>query len=68
MPAKSASQRRLMQAAKHGATFPKAKAIRESMTRSQLDDFTDVDPARFESESHSYNARSRNNLRQNRDR
>jgi hypothetical protein len=68
MPAKSPSQFRLMQAAKHGATFPKAKAIRQSMTRSQLDDFTDVDPARFEGESHSYNSKSRNNLRQNRGR
>lgn len=64
MPAKSPAQARLMQAAKHGATFPKAKAIRQSMSRSQLDDFTNVDPSRFESESHSYNHRSRNNLRQ----
>lgn len=68
MPAKSAKQHRLMMAAKHGATFPKAKQLRQSMTRSQLDDFTNVDPSRFESESHSYNAKSRNNLRQNRGR
>lgn len=68
MPSKSPAQHRLMMAAKHGATFPKAKAVRQSMTRSQLDDFTNVDPSRFESESHVYNSRSRNNLRQNRGR
>lgn len=39
MPAKSASQRRLMAAAEHGATFPKAKALRQSMTHQQLHDF-----------------------------
>ena len=57
-----------MRAVKAGATFPKAKAIRQSMTHSQLDDFTNVDPSRFESESHSYDSRKRNNLKQNRDR
>lgn len=39
MPAKSRSQQRLMQAAEHGATFPKAKALRSSMTHQQLHDF-----------------------------
>lgn len=39
MPAKSRSQQRLMQAAEHGATFPKAKALRQSMTHQQLHDF-----------------------------
>lgn len=39
MPAKSKSQRRLMAAAEHGATFPKAKAIRASMTGKQMHDF-----------------------------
>lgn len=39
MPAKSKSQQRLMQAAEHGATFPKAKALRASMTPAQLHDF-----------------------------
>jgi hypothetical protein len=39
-PAKSASQKRLMQAAAHGATFAKAKQIRDSMTLAQIRDFT----------------------------
>jgi hypothetical protein len=40
MPAKSPAQRRLMQAAAHGATFKKAKEIRASMTPQQLQDYT----------------------------
>jgi hypothetical protein len=40
MPAKSASQRRLMEAAAHGATFKKAREIRQSMTPAQIQDFT----------------------------
>lgn len=40
MPPKNASQRRLMQAALHGATFKKAADVRASMTRAQLKDFT----------------------------
>ena len=36
MPAKSQSQQRLMAAAEHGANFPKAKALRASMTMSEL--------------------------------
>lgn len=39
MPAKSRSQQRLMQAAEHGAMFPKATALRASMTQQQLHDF-----------------------------
>lgn len=39
MPATSKSQQRLMAAAEHGATFPKAKALRKSMTHEQLHDF-----------------------------
>lgn len=39
MPAKSKSQRRLIAAAEHGATFPKAKAVRRSMSSSQMHDF-----------------------------
>ncbi len=39
MPAKSKSQQRLFQAAEHGATFPKAKALRGAMTISQLSEF-----------------------------
>ena len=39
MPAKSKAQQRLMAAAAHGATFPKARALRRSMTPSQLHDF-----------------------------
>jgi hypothetical protein len=39
MPAKSQAQQRLMAAAEHGATFPKAQAIRQSMTQQQMHDF-----------------------------
>ena len=39
MPAKSKAQQRLIAAAEHGATFPKAKQIRQSMTLSQMHDF-----------------------------
>ena len=39
MPAKSKAQQRLMAAAEHGATFPKAKQIRQSMTYAQMHDF-----------------------------
>lgn len=39
MPAKSKAQQRLMQAAEHGADFPMARHIRESMTRKQMHDF-----------------------------
>lgn len=39
MPAKSKSQQRLMAAAEHGATFPKAQALRQSMTLGQLSEF-----------------------------
>ncbi len=39
MPAKSSSQRRLIAAAEHGATFAKAKQIRASMTPEQMHDF-----------------------------
>lgn len=40
MPAVSEKQRRLMAAALHGATFTKARDMRDSMTRQQLQDFT----------------------------
>jgi hypothetical protein len=39
MPSKSRSQQRLFQAAAHGATFAKAKALRRSMTSDQLHEF-----------------------------
>ena len=39
MPAKSKAQQRLIAAAEHGANFPKAKQIRQSMTLSQMHDF-----------------------------
>ena len=39
MPSKSRAQQRLMQAAEHGATFPAAEKIRESMTHQQMHDF-----------------------------
>ena len=39
MPSKSKAQQRLMAAAEHGATFPMAKKIRQSMTHDQMHDF-----------------------------
>lgn len=39
MPSTSKSQQRLMAAAEHGATFPKAQQVRQSMTLGQLADF-----------------------------
>ena len=45
-PAKNQYQWRLMQAALHGATFPKAKQVRESMTTAQLREFTAKKPSR----------------------
>jgi hypothetical protein len=39
MPSTSKSQQRLMAAAEHGATFPKARELRQSMTMNQLHDF-----------------------------
>jgi hypothetical protein len=58
-PAKSTAQRNLMAAAKAGASFPKAKKIRASMSDKQLDDFM----GKVESTSHAYDHRSRNNLK-----
>ena len=39
MPSVSKAQQRLMGAAEHGASFPAAKKLRESMTHQQLHDF-----------------------------
>lgn len=39
MPAKSKAFQRLAGAAEHGATFPKAEKLRESMTHQQLHEF-----------------------------
>lgn len=39
MPAVSRAQQHLMQAAEHGADFPEARKIRESMTHEQMHDF-----------------------------
>ena len=39
MPAVSRAQQRLMQAAEHGADFPAANKIRQSMTHQQMHDF-----------------------------
>ncbi len=39
MPSKSLAQQHLMQAAEHGADFPMAEKLRESMSHSQLHDF-----------------------------
>lgn len=41
MPAKSKAQQRLMAAAEHGATFPKAVSLRKSMSGSSLKDFAE---------------------------
>lgn len=40
MPAKSIAQQHLMQAAEHGADFPMAEKLRDSMTHNQLHDFS----------------------------
>ncbi len=39
MPAKSKAQQRLMQAAEHGASFPMAQKLRQSMSLAQMHDF-----------------------------
>lgn len=39
MPSRSRAQQRLMAAAEHGASFPAARRLRQSMTHSQLHDF-----------------------------
>jgi len=39
MPAKSQAQANLMRAAEHGASFPMAKKLRQSMSLSQLNEF-----------------------------
>ena len=39
MPAKSKAQQRLMAAAEHGADFPMAQKVRQSMTHQQMHDF-----------------------------
>lgn len=39
MPSKSKAQQHLMAAAEHGANFPMAKHLRQSMTHEQLHDF-----------------------------
>lgn len=39
MPSKSRSQQRLMAAAEHGATFKKARDLRQSMSLGDLHDF-----------------------------
>ena len=76
MPAKSKAQQRLISAAEHGANFPMAKKIRASMTPEQMHDFASGSmkgkPAHVKpkhepySETHSYNWRSRQNLKRGR--
>lgn len=63
MPAKSQKQANLMRAAAHGADFPAAKKIRASMSPAQMKDFSQI-----EHESHRYDWRRNNNLKQNRGR
>jgi hypothetical protein len=46
MPAKSAKQARLFRAAAHGATFPLARKLRETMTVQQIKDFTKRAPTK----------------------
>lgn len=50
-----------MQAALHGATFPKAKEVRASMTRQQM-----RETSGFDTESYAYDFRTRHNLKQHR--
>lgn len=40
MPSKSIAQQHLMQAAEHGAQFPAAQKLRQSMSHDQLHDFS----------------------------
>lgn len=40
MPAKSQAQKRLFQAAAHGATFKMAEQLRQSMPHAKLEEFT----------------------------
>lgn len=40
MPAKSKAQQRLMQAAAHGADFPMAAKVRDTMSLGQMRDFS----------------------------
>lgn len=44
MPAKNQKQANLMSAALHGASFPAAKAIRQSMAPNVIREFTKVAP------------------------
>ena len=46
MPAKSRKQRNLMMAAMHGADFPMAQKVRESMSTAQLADYAKLAPKR----------------------
>jgi hypothetical protein len=73
MPAKSKAQQRLMAAAEHGASFPAAKKLRQSMTRDQLHDFaattTKTLPAhapKSQHESYAYDWRQRSGLKRGR--
>lgn len=60
MPATTAKQARTMRAAAHGADFPAAKKIRASMSPKQIAEFSHT---KAEGPSHSYNWRSRRNLK-----
>lgn len=57
-----------MAAALHGADFPKAKALRERLSTPELEAFATRVRASGGSETHMYNHRSRNNLKQHRGR
>lgn len=57
-----------MSAALHGADFPKAQKIRQSMDTADLREFAQKVKASGGSESHSYDWRTRQNLKQNRGR
>jgi len=49
-----------MAAALHGSDTPKARQVRDSMTREQLQEFVGDEPVNV---SYRYNFRSRNNLK-----
>lgn len=81
MPSVSKAQQRLMAAAEHGATFPTARKLRQSMTHEQLHDDalgsmahkpahvsapTPKAAPKYETEVHTYDWRQRHGLKRGR--
>lgn len=62
MPSTSAKQQRLVAAVEHGATFPKAREVRASMSPEQLREFAKAKQSGAVT-SHSYNWRQRAGLK-----